>query len=171
MHQSIHEIVRDAEDNYVHGIVKIGEYVEFDMHDVIEKTTAYLNSKHISGATDSLGREKPFFNIVSAARNIWYRATDIDRKNITMLSSKANQTAMAFMANVLLQNWMKKARFGVFLNDWGRTLADHGSAVVKFVEQGGDLKASVVPWNRLIVDPVDFDSIPTIEKIYMTPRS
>lgn len=166
---SVPEIVREAEDNYLNGSVTIGEYVEFDMHDTIEKIDAYLNSKHISGEKDSLKRDKPFFNIVIAAANVWMRATDLDRKNIRILPDSISNTALAFVATVLLQNWMKKARFGVFLNDWGRTLARYGSAVVKFVEKNGELSASVIPWNRMIVDPVDFDSIPRIEKLYKTP--
>lgn len=167
--QNLFEIVREAEDNYLHYTAELGEYVEWDMHDTIETIDAYLNSKHISGSEDSLGRPKPFFNIVTAAANIWYRATDIDRKDIRILPDKAQNTALAFVATVLLQNWMKKTRFGQFLNEWGRTLARYGSAVVKFVERDGELIATVVPWNRLIVDPIDFDATPRIEKFYKTP--
>lgn len=167
--QNICAIVREAEENYLHGTTKLGEYVDWDMHETIETIDAYLNSKHISGPTDALGRDKPFFNIVTAATNIWYRATDLDRKNIRILPDKQKNTAAAFIATVLLQNWMKESRFGVFLNEWGRALARYGSAVVKFVERDGKLEATVVPWNRLIVDPVDFDALPRIEKIYKTP--
>jgi hypothetical protein len=166
---SLTEIVREAEQNYLDGSVQMGEYVTWDMHNTIETIDAYLNSKHITGPKDSLGRDKPFFNIVSAAVNVWYRATDLDRKNIRILPDSVSNTALAFIATVLLQNWMKDARFGTFLNDWGRALARYGSAVVKFVERDGELNASVVPWNRLIVDPIDFDALPRIEKVYKTP--
>lgn len=169
MQNSIFEIVRDAEDNYLHGTVHIGEYVEFDMHNVLETTEAYVNSKHTSGPTDALGRDKPFFNIVTAAMNVWYRATDLDRKNINFVPTNAKSVPLAFIANVLLQNWMNDNRFGQFLNSWGRTLAKNGSAVVKFVEKDGELIPSVIPWSRLIVDPIDFDAIPRIEKFYKTP--
>lgn len=169
MPDSIHQIVRDAETNYVNGETRLGEHVTWSMYEVVERISAYLNSKHVSGAEDSLGREKPFFNIVTAAVNIWYRATDLDRKDIAVAADKATNVAVAFLASVHLQNWMKKARFGVFLNLWGRTLAQYGSAVVKFVKKDGELIASVVPWNRLIVDPVDFNALPRIEKIYKTP--
>ena len=168
--KSVQELVREAESNYLEGSVSISEYVTFDMHDTIEKIEAYLNSKHISGSEDSLGREKPFFNIVTAASNIWYRATDIDRKDIRFIPTSVKQIGTTFVANAILQNWMKEARFGQFLNEWGRTLARYGSAVCKFVEQDGKLVAQVIPWNRLIVDPIDFYAIPTIEKIYLTPE-
>ena len=166
---SIPEIITKAKQNYLYGTTKLGDYVDFSMHEVVEKITAYINSKHISGSTDSLGREKPFFNIITAAVNIWYRATDLDRKDIQVKPDKVSNTIAAFFATALLQDWMKRTRFGVFLNLWGRMLAQYGSAVVKFVEKDGELKPSVIPWNRLIVDPVDFNALPTIEKLYFTP--
>lgn len=169
MIRSVHEIIRVAENSYLTGNTKLGKYVDWSMHDTIETIDAYLNSKHTTGLTDSLGREKPFFNIVTAAVNIWYRATDIDRKDIRIVPDKITNQALAFLATVHLQEWMKKARFGVFLNQWGRALARYGSAVVKFVEKDGELTATVVPWNRFIADSVDFDAIPRIEKFYMTP--
>lgn len=166
--KTVGEIIQHAEQNYIYGTTKLGKYVSWQMHDVIETIDAYLNSKHISGETDSLDRPKPFFNIVTAAVNIWYRATDLDRKDIRIKASKIEDTGIAFVATIHLQNWMKKARFGVFLNQWGRTLARYGSAVVKFVEKNGELIPSVVPWNRFIADPVDFNAIPRIEKFYKT---
>ena len=167
--ETLHQLVRKAQDNLTTGSDKLGEYVDWSLYDTINQIFAYLNSKHISGSTDSLGREKPFFNIVSAAVNIWYRATDIDRKDIIVLPDKYANTASAFIATVLLQEWMKKTRFGVFLNEWGRVLAQYGSAVVKFVEQDGELVSKVIPWQNLIVDPIDFDALPRIERFYKTP--
>ena len=169
MPDSIHSIVRKAEENYTSGSSDLGKYVSWSMYETVEKIFAYLNSKFTTGDKDSLGRDKPFFNIVSAAVNIWYRATDIDRKDIRFVPKKQSSVVLAFVANILLQNWMDKARFGVFLNEWGRVLAQYGGAVRKFVEVDGELKASVIPWNRIIPDPVDFDALPRIEKFYKTP--
>lgn len=167
--ETLHGLVRQANENLVSGVDKLSEYVEWSLFDTINRIYAYINSKHISGATDSQGREKPFFNIVTAAINIWYRATDIDRKDIVVLPDNNKNMASAFIATVLLQEWMKKTRFNVFLNKWGRTLAQYGSAVVKFVEKEGELVAQVIPWERMIVDPIDFEALPRIEKFYKTP--
>ena len=167
--ESLHSLVREAQENLTRGVDKIGDYVEWSLYDTIQRIYAYLNSKHISGSTDSLGRDKPFFNIVSAAVNIWYRATDIDRKDIIVLPDKYANTASAFIATILLQEWMKRTKFGAFLNKWGRTLAQYGSAVVKFVEKDGELTSTVVPWQNLIVDPIDFKSLPVIERFFKTP--
>lgn len=59
-YESIHTIIREAEHNYINNPVDIGEYVEWDMHDTIETIDAFLNSQHISGKTDSLGRDSLF---------------------------------------------------------------------------------------------------------------
>lgn len=169
MPKTVQEIVREAETNYKLGWVILNEHVRWSLRDTIWRIYAYLNSRHISGESDSLGREKPFFNIVIAAVNIWFRATNFDRKDVLVTPDSSENVAEAFLANVLLQDWMKHARFGQFLKTWGRTLAEYGSAVVKFVERDGELLCSVVPWLRLIVDPISFDAIPTIEIFYMTP--
>lgn len=166
---SVCALVRKNESDYVSGITHISKYVEFSQYENIEKIEAYLNSKHVSGETDSMGRDKPFFNIVTGAVNIWYRATDIDRKNIRIKATKQADTIGAFLATIHLQDWMKRDSFGVFLNDWGRALARYGSSVTKWVEKGGKLHASVIPWGRLIVDTVDFENNPKIEKLYLTP--
>lgn len=168
--ETIQSIVRRAEHNYLYRTVIQGKYVTFQMHDTIETIDAYLNSKHITGLTDSLGREKPFFNIVTAATNIWYRATDLNRKDFRFTADKKSNVILSLVANVFLQRWMDKQHFGSFLNLWGRALARYGSAVVKFVEKDGELHCSVIPWNRFIADPVDFDAIPRIEKFYKTPQ-
>lgn len=165
----IAELVRKAENDYITGTTTIGKYVEFSQYENTEKITAYLNSKHISGETDSLGREKPFFNIGIAIRNIWYRATDIDRKNIRIKPTKSSHRVMAYVASLLLQQWMKKANFGAFLNAWGLSLSNYGSSVVKFVEKGGDLVSTVIPWNRIISDTIDFENNPKIEILWLTP--
>src|SRR3990167_3641363 len=169
MLKTIGEIVREAESNYTQGTTQLSDYVNWSMNDTINTIDAYLNSKHTSGSMDSIGREKPFFNIVSAAVNIWYRATDIDRKNIKFIPTTISSRILALVANVILQNWMDKNRFGQFLNLWGRSLARYGSSVPKCIEKGDDLVCSIVPWNRVICDPVDFDALPRIEKFYKTP--
>ncbi len=64
---------------------------------------------------------------------------------------------------------MRRSRFGVFLNEWGRTLARYGSGVPKFVEKGGKLTAEIVSWNSLIVDAVQFEHNPVIEILWFTP--
>lgn len=165
----IGDLVRKNETDYISGTTTISKYVDFSLSENVNKIDAYINSKHISGLTDSMGRDKPFFNIVTSAVNIWNRATDIDRRNIKIKPTKESDVFASYLATIHLQMWMRKSRFGLFLNDWGRTLARYGSAVTKFIEADGELHAMVIPWNRLIVDQVDFDNDVVIEVLELTP--
>jgi hypothetical protein len=162
------EVIRKAETNYLSGVTTISKYVEFDMAEVIDTIEAYLNSKFTTGPQDSLGRDKPFFNIVVAAANIWQRATDIDRKDMKIRATKAKDYVNAFLATIKIQDWMRRENFGAFLNEWGRVLARYGSAIVEFIETDGKLHVSVWPWNRSIVDAVDFNSNPKIKILELT---
>ena len=162
-------LVRTLESDYQTGTTTLSKYVEFDLLENLERINAYTNSKHTSGDTDSLGREKPFFNIVTSAINIWYRATDIDRKDIRIKPTKLKDTTRAFVATLKLQQWMRDTNFGAFLNKWGRSLAKNGSSVLKFVEQGGKLHPIVVDWMKIIIDPINFDDNPVIEILELTP--
>ncbi len=167
--QSITDLVTTRQNTYINGRANISQYVDYSQYETIGTIEAYLNSKHTSGSEDALGREKPFFNIVVAASNIWMRATDIDRKNIKFKATKVKHIIPSFLANIILQDWMKRTNFGSFLNDWGRTLARYGSAVTKFVEKDGVLHINVAPWNKLITDQIDFESNVKIFKFYLTP--
>lgn len=166
---SVSTIVRKLEQDYISGTgTLMSRYVRTDLWDDINTIYAYLNSKHVSGQKDSLGRDKPFFNIVLAARNVWFRATDIDRKNILLTPTKEKDTIGTFLLSVHLQDWMRKENFGVFLNTWGLELAGFNSSVVKFVEKDGRLIPSVVPWSRLIVDQINFADNLKIEILELT---
>lgn len=162
-------LVRKTEQEFVSGTTHRSKYVDTSLYNDINTIDAYLNSVHISGKYDSLGREKPFYNVVNMARNVWYRATDIDRKNIIVSPTKVKDTLLSFFATIKLQKWMKTADFGTFLNRWGLVLAAYNSAVVKMVEVNGKLSALVVPWNRIYCDELDFDGNPKIEIIELTP--
>ena len=161
--KNIYAFVRQQEYLYRSGATKISKYVNHSLSETVQTIYAYLNSKHISGEKDSLDRDKPFFNIVTAARNIWFRATDLDRKDIKIRETDSDHVISAFIATIKLQEWMRKERFGVFLNDWGLTMAGFGSAITKFVNKDGKLIPTVVPWDKMICDTIDFDSNPKIE--------
>ena len=167
--KSISQLVREMEDLDTNGVTTSSKYVTQSMREDINTTEAYLNSKHISGDTDYLGRPKPFFNIVVGARNIWFRATDIDCKNIKLRATKDKEMIEAFVATIKFQEWIKKQSFGQFLNDLGLSLASHGSTVSKFIERENELIAQVMDWNNIIVDPIDFENNVKIEKLWFTP--
>lgn len=167
---TIFQLVKKAERNLLHGKpIRIGKYATHDHIEKLSTIDAYINSQHISGKEDSLGREKPFYNISLMSAYTWFKTTDIDRKNITFSPANIKQRLKVLIATIMLRRWMDKEKFGHFLNQWGWTLSVYGSAVTKFVEKGGRLIPSVISWDRLICDPVDFHSGLKIEKLYFTP--
>lgn len=167
--ETIGQLVRKLEREFTSGNgTLMSKYVRTDLYEDINKIYAYLESKHISGEYDSMGREKPFFNIVLASRNIWYRATDLDRRNIVLKSTREKLTIQAFFLTLFLQDWMRRENFGAFLNNWGISLAGFNSSVVKFVEKDGRLISKVVPWSKLIVDQINFADNVKIEILELT---
>jgi hypothetical protein len=166
---NIGELVRSAERNYVNGTTTQSKYVDLNMYEEVNTIDAYLNSKHTSGSTDSKDREKPFFNISIAKRNVWYRATDIDRKDIRIPATKRADVISSFLANAKLHEWMDRVNFGQFLNDWGLGLAGYGSYISKFIEKDGVLYAMNMSWQKMIVDTIDFEGNPKIEILELTP--
>lgn len=165
---SLASLVRKAETNFIYGNDHPSKYVWVSPFEDISTIEAYLNSKHISGEKDSFGRDKPFFNIVLASRNIWFRATDLDTKNVKIKPTNSKEVLPAFLATIHLKDWMRRNNFGHFLNNWGLELSGYNSVATKHVEQDGTLKSIVVPWNRFICDFIDFDNNPKIEILEMT---
>jgi len=166
---SLGVIVRKLEQDFISNTgTLMSKYVRTDLYEDINKIYAYLESKHTTGEVDSMNRDKPFFNIVLAARNVWFRATDIDRKDIKLVPRKMEDTIAVFLLNAHLQKWMTKERFGVFLNSWGLELAGFNSTVVKFVEKEGKLNISITPWSKIICDQINFDANPKIELLELT---
>jgi len=165
----IFALVSSMEEKFIDGTIHPSKYVSQKPSEDINTIEAYLNSKHTSSSTDALGREKPFYNISIIARNVTFRATDLDRKDVRVKAPIARAVLPAFIATLKLQEWMRKSDFGKFLNDWGITLAGYNEAVVKFVEKDGELFKMVIPWNKLIFDSIDFNNNPVIEVLEFTP--
>lgn len=166
--QSIGEIVRKQEDEYRRGSTNISKYVSYSMHDIIEQCHAYLNSKHLNGETDDLGRDRVFGNLVTALRNIYFRATDIDTKNIKFRAANSKEVIPAILAKHFVREWMRKTSFRKFLNRWGLTKASYGSASIKSMESEGQLHLSVVSWLRHICDSVEYGPNPKIDILELT---
>lgn len=168
-YSDVGQLVREMESNFINsGDTLTSKYVSSNLYEDISKVYAYLGSKHITGATDNQGRDKPFFNIVTAARNVWYRATDIDRRNISISASKISHIVLSYLATVHLQKWMRDENFGSFLNKWGMDLAAFNECIVKFIESEGKLHPMVIPWSRIICDQIDFANNPKIELLELT---
>jgi len=167
--RSIHDIVQKQENEFERGDTRLSKYVTFSIGETIARTDAAINSTFLHGDTDSKGNKKAYSNISNPAVNIWFRATDIDRSFIKIRPTPGNRLN-AMLATATLQEWMRKERFGQFLNKWGRVLARNGSAVTKFVNKNGELVPSVISWSKIICDSVDFHENPVSEILDLTEQ-
>jgi len=132
---NIYQIVKKAEDNLINAVpIKIGKYATHDHTEKIATIDAYLNSQHISGPTDSQGREKPFYNVGLMAAYNWYKTTDIDRKHINFKPRNAKQRLKSLVATLKLRNWMEEQSFGLWLNEWGWKLSCYGAILWTFMQ-------------------------------------
>lgn len=162
-------------ENYNNGYITLIDGLTFSQWQTLKKIEFYSNSKYLTGDKDELGRDKPFYNIVNYRVNVAVRATDIDVKDIKIISDNPNFAEYAFLYNHEAYEWMKQSDFSLFLNDFGQTRARYGGVLVKkcqYKEPGEqeELEIEVVPWKNVITDPVDIENGVITEKHYMLPN-
>ena len=162
-------------ENYNNGYITLIDGLTFSQWQTLKKIEFYSNSKYLTGDKDELGRDKPFYNIVNYRVNVAVRATDIDVKDIKIISDNPNFAEYAFLYNHEAYEWMKQSDFSCFLNDFGQTRARYGGVLVKkclYKELGEqeELEIEVVPWKNVITDPVDICKGVITEKHYMLPN-
>lgn len=168
------ELNRQTE-NYNNGYITLIDGLTFSQWQTLKKIEYYSNSKYLTGDKDELGRDKPFYNIVNYRVNVAVRATDIDVKDIKIISDNPNFAEYAFLYNHEAYEWMKQSDFSLFLNQFGQTRARYGGVLVKkcqYKEPGEqeELEIEVVPWKNVITDQVDIENGVITEKHYMLPN-
>lgn len=162
-------------ENYNNGYITLIDGLTFSQWQTLKKIEFYSNSKYLTGDKDELGRDKPFYNIVNYRVNVAVRATDIDVKDIKIISDNPNFAEYAFLYNHEAYEWMKQSDFSLFLNNFGQTRARYGGVLVKkcqYKEPGEqeELEIEVVPWKNVITDAVDIENGVITEKHYMLPN-
>ena len=169
--ESIYTFLAKQRDSYRSDKITITEGYDFSQYETLRTIELYDDDRFLSGNTDSLEREKPFFNIVSFRKNVAIRATDLDTKDVQIQSECITKTSYAetFLLNLKSRNWMKLAGFAGFLNKMGATRAKYGGVLVKKPERDGELGIHVVAWLNSITDKVDIKKGTKIERHPYTP--
>jgi hypothetical protein len=83
---TIYEFVKEQRQRYRSETIEIADGYEFSQYQTLRTIELYHNSKFTSGNKDSLGREKPFYNISKFRVNVATRATDINTKDVKIES-------------------------------------------------------------------------------------
>ena len=169
MEYKIFSYVDDLENSYLNSI-NIVDGLPFDQKDTLRTIDFYTNSKYISGNRDSLGREKPFYNVVNYRVTTAKVATDIDVKDIRFEPDSLKDSMVTMVYNHELFKYLKEINFSKTLNDMGIARPKYGGLLIKkYYEEDGKMCIDVVDWKNVSTDPSDICENPIIENHYLTP--
>lgn len=148
--------------------IELAEGLPFNTGQTLRMCNFYLNSKHLTGNTDNLNRERPFYNIVNFRVTVAKVATDMDIKDILINSDDPQHWVHAMLLQRESYEWMKRTNFSQSLNEQGLARPRYGGVVVKKRMDGDELYIDTVQWKNFFCDQIDFSGV-KIEKHYMTP--
>ena len=149
--------------------IETSDGIKHNAASVIKMADHYSESLYLGDQTDSLGRLKPFYNIVNFRVTLAKVATDLDLKDIQIEPTDADDTIRALLLKKKGFKWAKTTKYSQGLNERGYHRAKYGLAVAKKRIEGGELYIDTVNVNNLVFDPADFEGGVKIEKHYMTP--
>lgn len=155
-----------------------GESVEvttgnmFNMPDTINKISLYKASIFKSGATDSQGNKKYFYNIVNQAIINAEKNVDLDTKDILIKATRPENRVNSLIYNEKFRQYVKDTGMGKRINTLIDTLCTYGSCITKQTKDG----FKVVDMNKIMIDPAvsnkdnsfDLQGGYAIEKVTMT---
>lgn len=117
---------------------------------------------------DGMGRDKPFYNIVNFRVALAKTATDLDIKDIQIISDNPKHATEAMILNREAYEWMKP-NFALTLNKMGATRPKFGGYLLKKTIDSGKLKIDVVDWTRVYTDLTDIMGGSIVEVHNMSP--
>lgn len=166
MNYKIFNLLEDITDKYAEPIERVSGLVR-NPKDIIRTIEFYSNNQYLSGNKDSLGREKPFYNVCNYRVTVAKTATDLDIKDIRFEADSMKFATQAMIINHELYKYLKEINFSKTLNDMGLTRPKYGGVLVKNYENGK--KIDVVDWTNADFDPNDIEGGILIERHYMKP--
>ena len=155
-------------DSYSEPVQRVDGLVR-NPKEIIKTIEFYTNSQFMSGNTDSLGREKPFYNICNFRVTTAKTATDLDVKDIKFEPDSLKFADEAMLINHELYKYLKEINFSKTLNVMGTTRPKYGGVLVKKTESKNTLNIEVVDWTNVDFDPNDVIGSPLIETFYLQP--
>lgn len=144
-----------------YNIIKMCEYYSDSRY-----IGAYMGNKKVVG---NYSIDVPFYNIVNYRVALAKTATDLDIKDIQIISDNPKHQVESMLLNREAYEWMKKSEFSKTLNDMGTTRPKYGGYLVKKNETDGELKIDVVRWTNVITDQNKILSGAIVECHQMSP--
>jgi hypothetical protein len=162
----------DQKSNYESSRLEKVDGLYRSQYEVIKMCEYYSDSRylgHYKGNKDKLDRPVPFYNIVNYRVALAKTATDLDIKDIQIVSDHPNYEVASMLLNHEAYEWMKESEFAETLNDMGLTRPKYGGYLVKKTEDKEGLKIKVVRWTNVITDQNDILGGAIIEIHHMSP--
>lgn len=165
----------DIKTNYETGKLEKIDGLYRSQYKVIKMCEYYSDSKYLGSY---LGNQKavgsgfidiPFYNIVNYRVALAKTATDLDIKDINIISDNPKHQVESMLVNREAYEWMKKSEFSKTLNDMGTTRPKYGGYLVKKHEEGNELFIKVVKWTNVWTNQNDILAGPIVEKHPMSP--
>lgn len=140
--------------------------------DVIKMCEYYSDSRYLGtnyGNKNQLERPVPFYNIVNYRVALAKTATDLDIKDIQIVSDNPKHQVESMILNREAYEWMKTSGFAVTLNQMGNTRPKYGGYLLKRTEVKGKLDIEVVRWTNVKTDQNDILGGAIVECHQMSP--
>lgn len=141
---------------------------------IVKMCEYYSNSRYLSVYQDgqynkdALGRDKPFYNIVNFRVALAKTATDLDIKDIQIVSDNPKHDVKSMLLNREAYEWMKED-FSLTLNKMGSTRPKYGGYLLKKTMEEGKLKIDVVDWTKVSTSVSDIMGNPIVEEHNLSP--
>lgn len=150
------------------------EGLKRSQYQVIKMCEYYSDSRyidaHYGNKLNRTGRPVPFYNIVNYRVALAKVATDLDIKDIQIVSDNPKYQVHSMLLNREAYEWMKKTEFSHTLNIMGTTRPKYGGYLVKKTfDSEGELKIDVVRWTNVFTDQNDILLNPIMEVHHMSP--
>lgn len=153
----------DAPQPIVDGLYK-------HIPEIVNDVEFATNSVYKNGNIDELGRYLPYYNMINFRLNVAVRSTDIDLKDIDIVSDSPDDVVKSKVARKEFYQWAKERQFGKTLNDLVRKRAKYGGVIAKKVyDEDGNIDVEAIDWRNIIIDQHDLLSQPIIERHYLSP--
>lgn len=171
----IFEEFRSIKQNYETASLEKVPGLKRSQYMVIKMCEYYSDSKYLGtyiGNKKTLSNgsiDVPFYNIVNYRVALAKTATDLDIKDIQIISDNPKHQVCSMLLNREAYEWMKEAEFSKTLNDMGSTRPKYGGYLVKKTEKGGKLKIEVVRWTNTMTNQNKILAGPIVEMHPMSP--
>ena len=165
--ENIFSYVRTQRNDYETRDIPLLPGKNYSQYNTINQVDLYWSNSYMEEASDDVIGDFPFDNISKWRVLLEARATDFDRKNITVEPDGADREkrVKTMISTKALGRQMRKIQFGKTINDICMNRSKYGGVLVTKSEESID----VIPWQNIISDQSNIMAGVRIVRHYLTP--